>query len=516
MIVSKLDVNIGIDFGTSYTKVCVRGDDTEKSEVVTFSGSNLDQALLVTKVGILSDNSLIAGLTEPEWEKLSPGAKVVIDFIKMRLANFDLQHEGRWFEFAKVSSFGEEDIENLCTYYLATVITRTKQWFIENFPDRTKNVEIAWTINVGVPVRYCNSKALNRFEKVLKLGWYLSESSNLKNLNLQELDNILKSHIKKLDEVENCFVVPEVAAGTYAFTASRSATPGEYTFIDIGSGTVESVAFSFTRDKKAILGFIAAYVYPTGVDTLIEGVAKASACSVSQIKEMLLRNDYSIIDEIYALIEKFASQLSKGEYIATIAMWNRDSQKRNFDENTFITQQRIETLLESSSLKPRDRLILEIILWQMIIHLQTAKVVNVEKAKNEIFLGGGGASILFYQYTIRSTYRAFKQYRTHAEPYIIKEIPTPSNQDFSMSGVNPKYFNRFAIAYGLSIPIYEMPTFSLPQSSQSAQIDTLIDRVSISLATMIRKEAKPSKEDLPKYDDFREYSNRSLGGRVQD
>jgi len=503
-----MEVVIGIDFGTSYTKVCVRGEDMERSEVVTFAGTTLNGSLLSTKVAIMLDGSLIAGLTESEWDKSSQCAEVVIDFIKMRLANFDLQHEGKWFEFRPLFGFGKKNlnqekfIENLCSYYLAKVIARTQKWFIDSFPDRIKNIDIKWNINVGVPVRYCNSKALERFEKVLKLGFLLSNLNELQNIDLITLENVIKANTEYLENDElHCYVVPEIAAGTYSFTASRNASPGEYVFIDIGSGTIESVAFSFTRDKsRPELKFIAPYVYPLGVETLIEGVAKASKSSVSQVQEIILKN-IDTANEINLLTLNIDCSLYKGDYIASVGL---------------ITQKCIERLLDKSNLNQRDRMILELILWQMAIHLQTAKVINYQKSTTELFLGGGGANIDFYKNTIANTHSAFHQSKAHVDPYIIKDIPTPHQDDCFMSGLSSKHFHRFAIAYGLSLPIYEMPIFALPQSSHSAQVgEDLLKRDAVGLATVIRQESKPLQQVL-RNNDFREYSNRGLGGRIQD
>ena len=65
-----INLNLGIDFGTKFTKVCVRDTDRDRSWVITFTNGSpkLDEALLPTKIGICSDGSLLAGLTESEWK----------------------------------------------------------------------------------------------------------------------------------------------------------------------------------------------------------------------------------------------------------------------------------------------------------------------------------------------------------------------------------------------------------------------------------------------------------------
>lgn len=338
MVISQLDVNIGIDFGTSFTKVCLWDEDTA-SRVVTFAGPSLKDSLLLSKVAILPDRRLVAGLTESEWQIEARGAEIEIDFIKMRLANFDLEHEGQWFRFTDISSYAHRNvnqigcIENLCVFYLARVIQRSKKWFIYNFPDLVKNQEITWSANLGVPVRYYNSKALNRFQKVLRIAFLLCDSKEvdyLEKFSLEDLDRVVSALEPKLSEDIPCFAVPEVAAGTYAFTASRAAKEGDYTFIDIGSGTVESVSFSFDREtKRPRIKVLTPYVYPLGLDTLIESVSRTSNIPRIELKELLL-NGHSLVDELHDVIQKYAKPLVKKDFIASVAIngnLNKDDQQ---------------------------------------------------------------------------------------------------------------------------------------------------------------------------------------------
>ena len=82
---SSLDLSLGIDFGTSFTKVCFRdttlGYYDGRSEVVTFSKGRpvLDEALLPTKLGICSDGRLLAGLTQSEWRGQTATIQAAVD-----------------------------------------------------------------------------------------------------------------------------------------------------------------------------------------------------------------------------------------------------------------------------------------------------------------------------------------------------------------------------------------------------------------------------------------------------
>jgi len=91
-----LEINLGIDFGTGFTKVCFRDLASDRSEVVTFSETDeidLEQALLSTKVAILEDGTLLTGLTAAEWAQNKQPIQKTIEFIKMRLAHLDLPEQ---------------------------------------------------------------------------------------------------------------------------------------------------------------------------------------------------------------------------------------------------------------------------------------------------------------------------------------------------------------------------------------------------------------------------------------
>lgn len=77
-----------------------------------------------------------------------------------------------------------------------------------------------------------------------------------------------------------------------------------------------------------------------------------------------------------------------------------------------------------------------------------------------MFIGGGGGGSGFYQATIMSTYVRNHHGNAGIPPYALAQLPFPA--DFDFHGIQPEEFRRFAIAYGLSIPIGEFSEFHLP------------------------------------------------------
>jgi hypothetical protein len=460
---TSIELNLGIDFGTQFTKVSVRDTSLDSSWVVTFSNSNpsLNEALIPSKIGICSDGTILAGLTQSEWkQQIQP--HISIDYIKMRLANLDLIEEENQYPSDSIPKFAENDfntpenLENICAYYLSCVIHKAKQWVLKNNADLVKNQRIDWTANVGVPVKYCDSESLARFQKVLCFAWLLSELKPLKFNELKEKMTQLRKTIS-YDEIP-CFAIPEIAAGIYSYTTSRQARPDVYIFFDIGSGTIEGASFRFWKENEMPkVDFYSAEVEALGVNALVKWVNNQVLGSAVQVEYDITENSHKLLQQIESLSRDIVNSYSlcRGDFIA----------------NKFkVTVNGINKRLQED-IPPQIEKLLYLMLGQSAIIGQVAKVIVSCQKKNityfqqasslVIFLGGGGRESEYYQDTIISTHTALNHHHADIPPYQVKEIPFPEG-NFDMSGIERRYFHRFAVAYGLSIPEAEVPEVKLP------------------------------------------------------
>jgi hypothetical protein len=441
MAASTLNLNLGIDFGTSFTKVCVRDTDRDQSWVVTFSDSKptLTEALLPTKVGISRDGRLLLGLTQSEWDKQLKTDHTCIEFIKMQLADLDISQEQGvwWFErLPKLKELNlelntrkvvETFIENLCVYYLSSVISKAKAWVMRNDADLVKNQKIVWSVNLGVPVQYCDSLAIKRFKKVLCLAWLLSEIHE-EFLTVDDLDYYVNELSQDLtpDQMP-CYVTEEIAAAIYSYTASRQAQEGIYTFFDVGSGTIDGVAFRFWReDEMPKIDFYSADVQPLGVKAFVKIVCTRLRITQKASEDALKNNETCL----------HTNNLTK--------------------ENQLIQRQVAKVVIEG---KQKN---ISIATVQFSQHSRSNRSHIIKPGTTlKVFLGGGGSRANFYRYIVEHTYTAFKHQNAGIPPYELTDLPTPQG-DFSMTNIDPINFHRFAIAYGLSIPRDEAPEVKLP------------------------------------------------------
>lgn len=427
-----LYINLGIDFGTSFTKVCFRDIGQDRSEVVTFTNgqANLDEALVPTQIAILADGTLRAGLTQAEWAAIEQRIKTPIKYIKMRLADLDITQESDRWRLDRLPELDRpETVENLCAYYLSRVITRAQSWIRCNKPDLVKNQKIEWSANVGVPVEYCDSPAIARFKKVLSLAWLLSNEPQTELFTLESLGQRLNQMRSRIaDNPIDCHAIPEISAEVWSCLNSREFDDGFYTFFDVGCGTLDGVSFRYWRDQgEPKVDFYSASVKPLGVSAISQCLATELNIPEDQVRRDILQSSNSDLTQSRKQIQQL---------VGRVVMEGR--QKHG-------------------------------------IHRPVFKDLVFEDGLS-VLIGGGGSLINFYKITILGTHSAFQHKNAGIPSYVQKAIPTP--KDFSMNGLSSQDFHRFAVAYGLSIPEGDCPEIRLPSEMDKADSQTIKTTIS--------------------------------------
>jgi hypothetical protein len=427
----ELYLHLGIDLGTSFTKVCFRDLARNRSEIVTFAQheAQLEAALISTQIGILPDGTLMAGLTAAEWQQHESNLQTKVEFIKMRLASLDLPQSETW----RLEQLPELDqpemVENLCAYYLSRVINRAQNWIRQNQPELMVNHRIVWSANVGVPVAYCDSSALARFEKVLSLAWLLSNEPQTDWLTLESLNKQMAELRSRLDpESSGCTAVPEIAAEAWSFFNSREADDGFYVFFDIGDGTIDAAAFYYCREEgEPKVDFYAAQVEPLGVTALSHLLANELGQAALELKQQLCNGSLQSSNLGSSQPCKQIQQL-----VAAVILNGKAGHCKQF---------------------PNGR--------------RPGTVKSDFQRRLNLFLGGGGGITAFYQQTITDTYTKFNHSSAGIPPYQLKTLPFP--KDLAAYSFSKQEFHRFAVAYGLSLPSYESAAVRLPKDVATDQ-----------------------------------------------
>ncbi|MFC4624280.1 hypothetical protein ACFO1V_03410 [Daeguia caeni] len=422
-----LAINLGIDFGTSFTKVCFRDLGSEVSGTVA-AGKGGKEALVPSIVAIGSDGRLFLG------DSVSgKRSTVIVPYLKMRLAGGPIGERLPTFEGIDLNK--AESVGALAAWFLATVIHRSQQWLAVHEADRLKNRGAAWSANVGVPVEHYDSQALATFEEVLGVAWLWVKDDQVPETLQQALSSYGATQQRLVAEVTDFHAVPEIAAAVQSFVMSREAVPGIYVYFDVGGGTVDGVAFNYLNFRgERRINFYSGKIEPLGVSAIGTALSKGVTGEIDAVAlEKLLKSCAP------STLTEFVQRIRR--LVGYVIMTARQKDGRNWQEDAFQSadyERKFIGKLSSSRMRPLI-----------------------------VFMGGGGSNSAWYRQSIESTYKAFQHHNAGVPPYKLVEVPRP--KDFIVPKGGADEFVRYAIAYGLSFPFGEGPDIGLPSQFGEAE-----------------------------------------------
>lgn len=228
-------IYLGIDFGTSYTKIAYYKDKNNKA-IIPFGSSYFKASV----VYLLKDGSL---------SLFKEGECKQIRFFKatmMKSSDYDILNEYQ-------QNNDTKDFEYLCsTFFLANIIRFSKEYLEEKY-----KAEIELIVSLGAPTKPFEDKEII-YKKVLhnalSLALERTEISDLRRMDIQELRDHSKLSEKTFDSsrfnpdsVNHCVMSELFVEVIYLLNTSRY-PQGDYFVIDIGGGTADCVVI-----KKTIL-----------------------------------------------------------------------------------------------------------------------------------------------------------------------------------------------------------------------------------------------------------------------
>lgn len=415
---TKLPMNLGIDFGTSFTKVCFRDVNGDRSGIATF-GTGLDSALLPSVIHIDPSGTLSISTN-------GSASGTAIPYLKMRLAGEAMGDPLP--VIAGVDLEAQDSVHALSAWYLQKVIRKAKEWLLVAERERIKGHEVVWSANVGVPVPYYDSPIIKVFNSVLRVAWHWAQSG----IDPRTVQDLLLEFGKAKDAQlpESDFhALPEIAAAIQSFVTSREAQPGLYLFFDIGGGTLDGVAFEFINNSgEKKINFYSGRVESRGVAVIAKCLSRIHGADA---EKALVANQLTDGDrtELARVVRALHDQ------VAYVVMTAKKKNRQNWHH--MVTQH-----------------------WATQVKTLAALRANRDYKPLVIFVGGGGAVSKWYQESILSTYDARAHDKAGIPPYKLAVLPLP--QDLEMHGIPGDEFHRFAIAFGLSVPFGEGPEIKLP------------------------------------------------------
>ncbi len=280
------DFNIGLDFGTSQTKVCLYNKNSNLREFLKFENDSYFVPSLIVKN---NDNTFSYGdetVNGTKYRYFKMSAAEDDDLIQV--TNQDLQGnlDGSIEDFRKYSTDAAVKPEILVILYLSYVylfLKKTKNTqntqniggLLGRLATTNETVENTFAINLGIPTEWNNPNHIKRkikFQSLLLTAIKLANTyQNLeqfltsKDIDLfDRISQINESHLIELaNKTEdasaeiiknwlnnyNLSVFPESAAGINYLLKTNRLANGSYATLDIGAGTSDIAIFKVENNE---------------------------------------------------------------------------------------------------------------------------------------------------------------------------------------------------------------------------------------------------------------------------
>lgn len=428
--------NIGLDFGTAFTKCIVRDLGSDDAFIVPLSR---DQFLLPSEV-LVGNNSL--GLSGEAVDVEQPFR---VQNLKMTLAELAAgKNSGVWAgDFLRLSERYPHaplaaNPAGLTVYFLARAIQKAKAFIAQKSPDFDEANGDRCFLNMAVPVAHAEKTAIaNKFDACLRQAWLLARESNLQKWDQQQVGEALKNLNGTFSAGElPCYLYPEVSANVQSYIKSRAGADGLYLFVDVGAGTVDLSIFIYythpSNDRP--ITYVEAGVLPLG-SSQIE-IRAAHRISQNPLSAMAYCDGGSVTD-------KDLLQFKLQEIIRSI----KEGRKR--DEPLHQAMKAAETAIEADLFDQAAK----------VLGGAQLKLVRDANGRNRpagvhqwrtlnLLIGGGGARTALYSNAVNAWFEQCCHFTPDRKP-----IPLPQDLKWPTELPAARYaseFSRFTVAYGLS------------------------------------------------------------------
>ena len=425
-------VQIGLDFGTAFSKCVCRDILAEKAWIHTQENNGSEGLPFLIPCNLAFENGYLWLSSQGNGSYLAGG----LSHVKMALQKAALEEWDDPFLRPFKKACGEVEIPEFvkaCAVYLiAGILGGVKREISRRFPGHQEKDSAL--VNMAVPVADADRPVVEAlFEEVLRQAWILAEKltghPKVKVAYVISLMREYASEAAKEDVGEACYLYPEASANVQGFVRSRVSSPGIYLFSDAGAGTVNQSLFIFKRkegeDDK--LTFLNAAVLPLG-SSHIERLA------LDHAGEEGLEN-----------LEKWRLRKERNEKFDPLRRARQDIGKRlgpKTKQTIAIAKQKLPS-------------------WRQINELK-------------MILGGGGLCDIPYKKSVLEQFNSVIfsdreiSKRRHEEDLVPIGLPTPT--DLTGKGIARNGMNRLSVAYGLSFHKDELAQFKLPGETPKATV----------------------------------------------
>ena len=391
----KIQLVIGLDFGTAYTKVVIGERRVRYAVPFNHYASSKNPYLLPSVLSVLDDKRCQLGFSKV--------AKQRIEELKMQLikGNFHLD--------AKIQ----------CATFIGLVLRYVKTWLLETHQNVYGGRDIEWFVNVGLPTAsYDNYKLADVYREIINIAWKVSLLSGPVTLSRIRdcfigTERVPASISGQWLPADRFGVFPEFAVQLMGYIQSPQRQEDLHALVDVGAGTLDFTIFNVFKNPEGedLFPIFAQEVKPLGTQFLIqhrfECAKSASRWKPSPYEKVPPDSMFKKNLSLSKSKLKECDNLFRGEITDLIT-------------NNFY--------LAKKEMYPTSRH------WQSGVPM---------------FICGGGVHVDFY----RNIFNTFKNERP---PYKIILCSLKVPEDLQASSILRKAYDRLSVAYGLSFDPYNI------------------------------------------------------------
>lgn len=402
----KRDLIIGFDLGTACTKVVIQDPDIRLAHAIPLSNESdpLRKYLLPTEIRFSPRDGF-------SLERSSQNP--FVRHLKLLLME-------RPNENISLNDSPEIEISGLeiTAAYVALVLRKARDWFIKERANVYKGCDIAWHLNVGIPIKnYDDIDAKKNFEKMATGAWWLSkQNSPISQIHTGEMKRLLyNQNFNPGIPRDQINVVPEVAAQVAGYARSQLREEGLHMLVDIGASTLDTATFLLNKKEDEDR-----YIFLTA--------------RVEKLGSLELH--YHRIDKV-------------GNYVGK---WVKEC-KDCFDVLNPIPNFPLGYMPEFKNIGDIDEEFLRdvcIPVRGVVSLTKTKKDPNSEKWVEglPIFLCGGASQLEFYNSRMRKRVEEELHRNFKWAGFRLSSIPKP--ESLIAEGLRSRDYHRLSVAYGLS------------------------------------------------------------------
>lgn len=398
-VVDERDLVMGLDFGSSYTKVVISDHNADRSYAVQFgSGTGLDVYLLASVLRRDGGVYSLAG----EGEPLQSLKSTLMDSMKQR-------------EMLRVTAF------------LSLVIRQARGWFFAKHGDVYRNVHIVWSLRIGMPRnqdKSSNADIRTMYERMGHAAWFMAGA------RAPVSTSTIMSALSQPNDDIDCDVsaVAEIAAEIYGFVTSDSfddKSSNIYMMVDVGGDTLDVSLFHVRKGRRGwAFSYFTSVVERLGVKQLARQRlawwrdALAQSAKHAKLLESLEKHSQAFVVSVRAP-DRFEDHF-RGVHVKRFDGWRSPDDEHGGRVKRMVRQDVYQNAVRGN-LVPRRQM-----------------------DGIPMFVCGGGARMKFYS-VIEQVMQPLKSSPLHAKRrYLVRP------RDLVCEGLTDEDYDRLAVAYGLS------------------------------------------------------------------